>query len=82
MPKIVLDVDKKDIELVLNILNNLKDGLIKSIDIDKKTTTRKNNQPPKPITATPEIVSYKSNKYIDPQTFKQRLKSKRLNKNG
>lgn len=37
MSKIVLEVDTKNKDTVLMILNNLKQGLIKNISIDNKT---------------------------------------------
>ncbi len=82
MPKIVLDVSKQNQDIVLNILNNLKEGLINSIEIDKKRVLPKKTNTTEPVSKTPEIVSYTPSRYIDPQTFKQRLKAKRLNKNG
>lgn len=39
MSKITLDVDKKDVNTVLTILNNLKAGLVKNIAVDNKAIT-------------------------------------------
>jgi hypothetical protein len=36
LSKIVLDVDSKNLDTVLIILNNLKQGLVKNISIDNK----------------------------------------------
>ena len=81
MPKIVLDVSKQNKDIVLNILNNLKEGLINSIEIDKKRVLSKKIDNIEPLTKTPKPVLPTTSKYIDPQTFKARLKAKRLNKN-
>lgn len=47
MSKITLDVDKKDVNTVLTILNNLKTGLVKNIKIDNKAIS--NSMPAKKI---------------------------------
>lgn len=39
MSKITLDVDKKDVNTVLTILNNLKAGLVKNLHVDNKAIT-------------------------------------------
>ena len=69
--KIVLHVEEKNVATLMTILENLKEGLIVQMEVDKRSSyimqkqsdTPKN--PPKPVELT--------GKYIDPQTFKQRL---------
>jgi len=71
MAKITLDVDEKNLKIVMGILDNLKDGLINSISTNKQYNT------PKPISSsiskTPNKVS-SSGKYLSPEEFKKRLK--------
>ena len=72
MAKITLDVNEKDLKTVLNILENLKDGLIKNI-----STNKQYNQV-KPISSS--INNNKSSntgkRYLSPEEFKNRLKGK------
>ena len=75
MAKVTLEVNEKDLETFLMIIENLKEGMVKRIDIEKKRTYNK----PKPLSNTPQKntpkpVSITTGKYIDPQTFKERLK--------
>ncbi|MEN8718559.1 MAG: hypothetical protein ABF301_07885 [Sulfurovum sp.] len=79
MPKITIDVDNKDKETVLTILKNLKQGLIKGINIDNKslnTNSSLNKQTkrqklledeflPKPISG--------NNRYLSKEQFKAKL---------
>ena len=62
MSQIVLEVDDKNRETVLTILNNLKAGLIKNISSDGK----------KQIKPMPTNTS----KYLSKDAFKQKLQSK------
>jgi hypothetical protein len=70
MAKVILDINDKDLETFLTILNNLKTGMISSIDIEKQ---RKYNKP-KPIQSKPLEPTVLQKKYIDTQTYKERLK--------
>jgi len=78
MAKIVLEVEQKELDTVLLILNNLKAGLINNIEIDKK----RSYNTPKPIKKEPLQPVSLSGKYVDPQTFKERLKQQRMKKYG
>jgi len=70
MAKISLHVNDKKLDTLLTILENLKEGLIENIEIEKKKSYNK----PKQISKEPlEPVSINT-KYVDPKTFKERLK--------
>ena len=73
MAKVSFEVNERDLDTVLTILNNLKEGLIKDLQVEKKRHYNK----PKPVVSEPlKPVEVKS-KYIDGQTFKERLKRMR-----
>ena len=76
MAKITLEVNDKKLDTVLNILQNLKEGLIEEISVDKKRSYNRSKQTTeaRPIQSTPQPVSISTGKYIDPQTFKERLR--------
>jgi len=75
MAKVVLDVDDKNVDTLLTILQNLKEGLICDIHIDKKRAyKRAKSIEAKPLQSSPEPVAPTSGKYIDPKTFKERLR--------
>jgi hypothetical protein len=38
MSKITLDVENKNVETILSLLNNLKEGLILNIEVDKNSS--------------------------------------------
>lgn len=68
MAKITLDIEEKNIEIVENILRNLKDGLIKNIEVSKRRYSPKNK-----ILEDEFIPKQKSNsKYLSPSEFKRR----------
>ena len=77
MSRITLDVEKKDLETVLTILNNLKNGLVKNIKVDNKTTNQMQAKKParKPVLED-EFMSAKptNSKYLSPTAFKNRIK--------
>ena len=62
MSQIILDVDKKDMNTVLTILNNLKAGLIKNISSDGKKIA-------KPLPTS-------TSKYLSRDAYKQKLQKK------
>lgn len=62
MGKIILDVNDKNIDIVITILDNLKNGLIDKIEYDTSTTSKK----PMPKAG---------GKYLSTSAYKQRLKS-------
>jgi len=76
MSKITLDVDKKDMEVVLSILNNLKTGLIKNIHSDEKIGTNTKYQPKtnKVIYENEQMSKSLSGKYMNAASFKSRSK--------
>ena len=79
MQEINLKVQEKNLEVVMSILNNLKDGLIYEISSSakvKKTTQYK----PKLNSIIKEEDSGTADatgKYINPVAYKQRLKNKK-----
>lgn len=76
MSKITLDVNKDDVNTVLTILKNLKEGLIKDIKIQDSTTELKTTYKPK----TKEIIKENeptSGKYLNADAFKQKLRAKK-----
>ena len=76
MAKVTLEVNDKMLDTFIMIIENLKEGMVERIDIDKRRTYNK----PKPILdtqqqkAAPQPVSITTGKYVDPKTFKERLK--------
>ncbi len=71
MAKVTLDVEEKNLKIVLNILDNLKDGLIKNI------STNKQYQTAKPISSSLDKTVKKTtsnSKYLSPEEFKNRIK--------
>jgi len=72
MKKITLNIKKDNLEMVLLILDNLKDGLIEKIEVDKSVSKYKPAyQPPKNRVIKEGEVQ--SGKYINPATFKKRM---------
>ncbi len=70
MAKVILEVNDKELDTMLTILNNLKNGMIEKMEVDKRRSYNK----PKPLSNEPPRPVDLSSKYIDPQTFKERLK--------
>lgn len=69
MAKITLDIEEKNIEIVENILRNLKDGLIKNIEVSKRRYSPKNK-----ILEDEFIKKENSNsKYLSPLEYKRRI---------
>lgn len=81
MSKITLDVDKQNLETVLTILNNLKTGLIKNIDVDQKGILNKiqNKKAVKQQAVLEDefIPKPTNSKYLSRDAFKQRLNNKK-----
>ncbi len=79
MQEIKLKVENQNLETVMSILNNLKDGLIS--DITSSAKVRRTTQyKPKFNTIIKEEESATadtSGKYINPTAYKQRLKNKK-----
>lgn len=73
MKKILLSVDDKNLETVMGILTNLKEGLINNIESDGVKKTRKTTYLPK----QDKIVSENekpTGKYLSPSQYKNRSK--------
>lgn len=78
MQEIKLKVEDSNLEVVMSILNNLKEGLISNIQSTGKTT-RTTQYKPKINTIIKEensATADTSGKYINPTAYKQRLKKK------
>lgn len=78
MKEIKLQVEDKEFETVMTILENLKDGLLKNIETDvRPTKSRQTRYQPKPNRVVYEHESGtndKSGKYVSPSAYKARLK--------
>ena len=75
--EIKLTVDDKNLETLLTILNNLKDGLIENIETSTtKKTTQYQPKTNKIIKEDESGTNDKSGKYMNPALYKQRLKKK------
>lgn len=81
MNEIKLSVDDKNLDTVLNILKNLKAGLISEIQTNGKLSSKPNSTRYQPKTNT--IVREEdsgtndtSGKYINASAYKQRLNNK------
>jgi len=84
MAKIVLDVDDDSLGTVISILNNLKDGLISSMDINTTIENKAEKKVQKYTRYQPKTqkVIYEDEqdelksmgKYLDPSEFKKRLR--------
>lgn len=81
MNEIKLKVQDENVEILLTILNNLKDGLIDNIQVDGKSTKLRATQyQPKVNTIIREensCTNDTSGKYTNAAVYKQRLKSKK-----
>ena len=82
MNEIKLSVDDKNLEVVMNILENLKVGLIAKIETNAKTShmRRTTQYQPKTNSIIKEEesgTSDKSGKYINATAYKDRLKRKK-----
>jgi hypothetical protein len=77
MNKIKLSVSDENLDTVLTILNNLKDGLLNSIQTNGKVKIRTTHYKPKTNTIIREEESGtndSSGKYVSTSAYKQRLK--------
>ncbi len=80
MNEIKLSVDDKNLQTVLNILNNLKDGLINEIETNGKTKVKNTQYKPRTNTIIREENSGTNDttgKYANAAAYKQRLKNKK-----
>lgn len=80
MNEIKLSVEDKNLETLMTILGNLKPGLITNIEINGKVSKARAGQyQPKAnkiIREEDSGVNDSSGKYINPASYKQRLKKK------
>ena len=76
MARITFKVANKNLDTVMTILQNLKEGLIEDVIVDQKriSSKPKYTKTVEPLQKAPQPVSVSTGKYIDPQTFKERLK--------
>jgi hypothetical protein len=81
MKEIKLKVPEENVETLMSILQNLKSGLINSIEVDDKSIKKRATQyQPKANKVIKEEESGthdKSGKYLDPKAFKEKLKRKK-----
>ena len=80
MNTIKLSVEDKDLELVLSIVNNLKDGLISDIEVQKNHSYKTKYQPKTKQIILEEDASTSSlqGKYLNPKAYKQKLQKKKI----
>ena len=80
MNTIKLSIEDKNLDLVLSIINNLKDGLISDIEIDKKNKYKTKYQPKTKQIILEENTSTSSlqGKYLNPKAYKQKMQKKRI----
>ena len=80
MNEIKLSVDDKNLEVVLTLLNNLKDGLITNIQTNTKSFKKRTTQyQPKTNTIIREEDSRtndSSGKYINPASYRHKIRNK------
>lgn len=77
MGKITLEVDNENIDKVLLILENLKDGLVLDIDVNKRVSKYNTQYKPKTnkvIYENEQMTDKVSTKYLDPTSYKKRLR--------
>jgi len=84
MNEIKLSVDDKNLDTVLSILNNLKDGLIANIKTNtsvkrKARTTQYQPKDNRIIREESSGANDSSGKYINTSAYKQRLKKMKKN---
>ena len=79
MNKITLSVKDKNLEVVMNLIENLKECLITNIQTDAKKSTRHTQYKPKTNTIIREENSGTndtSGKYASASAYRERLKNK------
>ena len=69
MAKITLDIDNKNLPTILNILQNLKSGLIKNIDVEKQV----NNKP-----VSSSLSNNENKRYLSKDSYKQKLQQQKI----
>jgi len=79
MKKITLSVNDDNLETLLTVLNNLKEGLVHSLEIDGKKPVVSTQYKPKAnriIREEESGTNDSSGKYLNPMAYKQRLQKK------
>ncbi len=80
MNKITLEVEDKNLETLLTIVNSLKDDLVVNIKVEANNRSKKHSKyVPKLNKVTKEeesVENDKSGKYISQSDYKKRLKGK------
>ena len=79
MKKINIEISDNNLETVLLILQNLKEGLILNIETEKKNIKASTSYKPKEnkvIYEDEQMTGKLSGKYANPATYKNRLKNK------
>ena len=79
MKKITISLNDDDLETMLTILTNLKDGLINSLEIDGKknlVTTQYKPKNNRVIYEEDSGTNDASGKYLNPMAYKKRLQKK------
>lgn len=69
MAKISLDIEDKNLATVLNILENLKVGLIKNIEVNKNKNLK---------AVSSSLTNSQNKRYISKDKYKQKLQQKVL----
>ncbi len=69
MAKITLDIDDNNLSTVLNILKNLKSGLIKNIDLNKKANI-------KPVSSS--INNNENKRYMSKDVYKRKIQQEKI----
>ena len=68
MAKITIDVNEKNLPTVLNILENLKSGLLSNLSVDNKNLIKKDT---KPISSS--IGTQNKGRYLSKDKYKQKI---------
>ena len=79
MKKITLSVNDGNLETLLTVLNNLKEGLVHSLEIDGKKPVFSTQYKPKAnriIREEESGTNDSSGKYLNPMAYKERLQKK------
>lgn len=69
MAKITLDIEDKNLTTVLNILENLKAGLIKNIDLNKKADGKPKSS---------SLNGGENKRYLSKQAYKQKVQQRKV----
>lgn len=68
MPKITIDVNDTNLPIVLNILENLKLGLVTNLSVDVKDKIRKDIKP-----VSSSIGNQNTKRYLSKDKYKQKI---------